>query len=203
MKKIFAIFCAVVLLPSFTVQAWVGGPFSNNNYFGENGDDGVYEASASAINGIGLFRFAVGNNFAGVTDFATSTLNVPVFDDDGNVVVVVTTVGINSGNTIFSGFGQDSNIWFLQGISYTGQTNGTVNSVTGTVAAVATATDPTTFTLNSGFKAALLKTGPTLPVSSFEGTGRGAIIAGFGSTPQPFRFTVFGTKVSSQILTGI
>ncbi|MCG8602927.1 MAG: hypothetical protein MI807_22470 [Verrucomicrobiales bacterium] len=207
MKKLFAIFCAVVLLPSFSVQAWIGGPFSNNTYFGENGDDGIYEASASAVNGIGLFRFAVGNDFAGTQDFITSTVTTPVFDDDGNLVAVFTLDPINSGNLMFGGFGQDSNVWFIEGVSYIGQTNGTVNSVTGNVAAVATADDGNpsgaVAILNSGFKAKIVNDAATIPVTSFSGVGKGAILAGgFGSNPTKFRFTVFGTKVSSQILFG-
>ena len=204
MKKIFAIFCAVFLLPTLNVHAWVGGPFSNNNYFGENGDDGVYEASASAINGIGLFRFAVGNNFPGTTDIDTGVAFVPITDIFGNIVAIIPFFPVNSGNLTFGGFGQDSNIWFIRGVSYSGQTNGTVNSVTGTVAAVATANGPSTGSavLNSGFRASLVKTGPTLPVASFRGAGRGAVIPQTGATPQNFRFSVFGTRVSSQILFG-
>jgi hypothetical protein len=104
----------------------------------------------------------------------------------------------------FGGFGQDSNIWFIRGVSYSGQTNGTVNSVTGLVAAVATANGPSTGSavVNSSFRASLVKTGRTLPVASFRGTGRGAIIPAAGETPEPFRFSVFGTRVSTQILFG-
>jgi len=208
MKKIFAIFCALVLLPSFNVNAWVGGPFSNNNYFGENGDDGVYEASASGINGIGLFRFAVGNNFSGTTDLTTqATTNV--ITQGGAVVAVLPVFPINSGNLTFGGFGADSNIWFLRGVSYKGETTGTVNSVRGVVAAVGTArssTGPTGLDtpdiVNSGFRGKLVKTGRTLPVASFRGTGRGRIIPSNGDDSKDFRFTVFGTRVSNQILFG-
>ena len=204
MKKFFAIFCALVLLPTLNVHAWVGGPFSNNNYFGENGDDGIYEASASGINGIGLFRFVVGNNFPGTTDLQTGATQVPITDSAGNVVAIVPAFPLNSGNLIFGGFGQASNLWFLRGVSYTGQTTGTVNSVTGLVAAVATANGPNTGTalVDSGFRARILKTGRTLPVSSFSGSGRGAITPATGETPQNFRFSVFGTRVSNQILFG-
>jgi hypothetical protein len=111
---------------------------------------------------------------------------------------------VNSGNLVFGGFGQDSNIWFFRGVSYTGQTNGTVNSVSGSVAAVATANGPATGTalISSGFRAKLVKTGRTLPVASFRGTGRGTIISATGETPESFRFSVFGTRVSTQILFG-
>ena len=204
MKKIFAIFCALVLLPSFNVNAWVGGPFSNNNFFGENGDDGVYEASASGINGIGLFRFSVANNFPGTFDITTGATLVPISDTAGNIAAIVSAFPINSGNLVFGGFGQDSNIWFFRGVSYTGQTNGTVNSVSGSVAAVATANGPATGTalISSGFRAKLVKTGRTVPVASFRGTGRGTIISATGETPESFRFSVFGTRVSTQILFG-
>ena len=72
MKKLFALFCAICLMPSFSAHAWIGGPFSNNSFFGENGDDGVYEAvgfpTSGVSNGVGIFRWAVANNVVGITD---------------------------------------------------------------------------------------------------------------------------------------
>ncbi len=65
MKKIFALFCAVFLMPTFSAQAWIGGPFSNNSFFEPAGTDGVYEATATALNGIGSIAFSVGNEFQG------------------------------------------------------------------------------------------------------------------------------------------
>jgi hypothetical protein len=50
-------------MPSFSAQARIGGPFSGNTYFPENGDDGVYEVAATATNRTGLYRIVVGNEF--------------------------------------------------------------------------------------------------------------------------------------------
>lgn len=61
MKKAFAVFCALVLMPGLNAQAWVGGPWSNNN-LEPSGDDGVYEAVATATNGLGLYRWGVKNS---------------------------------------------------------------------------------------------------------------------------------------------
>lgn len=204
MKKIFAIFCAIILMPTLNCHAWVGGPFSNNSFFGENGDDGVYEASASGVNGIGLFRFVVGNDFQGSQDISTAPTTVIIRDFFGNIVGQFTTLGINSGNTVIGGFGTTSNVWFVRGVSYSGSTQGSVNSVSGRVIGVANAGDSTnSLLLSSGFKANLQNTGRSLPVSSFVGSGRGTINGGAGVTPIRFRFTVLGSKVSSSILFGI
>ncbi|MEM9017565.1 MAG: hypothetical protein AAGC68_11170, partial [Verrucomicrobiota bacterium] len=122
MKQLFAIFCAIILMPMFSASAWIGGPFSNNSYFGENGDDGVYEAVASATNALGLFRIVVGNSFAGSQEIATEGSSTVVTDIFGNVVAVINTPGIASGNIVIGGFGTASNLWFYEGVSYTGTT---------------------------------------------------------------------------------
>ena len=60
MKKVFGIFAAVILMPALQVQAWVGGPWSNNSYQA-NGDDGIYEAVGSLTDGTAMYRWAVNN----------------------------------------------------------------------------------------------------------------------------------------------
>ncbi len=119
-------------MPTFSAQAWIGGPFSNNSFFGDNADDGVYEAAATAVNGIGLYRIVVGNNFdgvnpTGVTTSAPSVTPVPVAG-----VVPVSVIG--SGNTVVGGIASRStNVWYFQGVFYRGEALGTASSVLGTV----------------------------------------------------------------------
>ncbi|MDF1823290.1 MAG: hypothetical protein P1U68_01535 [Verrucomicrobiales bacterium] len=202
MKQLFALFCALVLLPSFSAHAWIGGPFSNNTFFGENGDDGVYSASASGPNAIGLFRFTVANNFAGSQEIATDATETVIYDVFGVPITTITTPGINSGNLAIGGFGSTTNIWFVEGVSYTGSTLGNVDSVSGAVFAVGTASDGAgTAALSSAFQGALNRSGQFLPSSSFTGVGEGAIDD--GTTISFFGFTVFGSKVSDSILFGL
>jgi hypothetical protein len=137
MKKIFAAFCAIVLMPSFSAQAWIGGPFSNNTFLGETGADGVYEASATAINGIGLFRITVGNEFEGVNPGGVSATNTQPITGAGGVALPNAYSDVGSGNTVFGAYGSIwSNVWFYRGVSYRGNTLGTVNYSQGSVVAV-------------------------------------------------------------------
>ena len=116
MKKLFAIFFAITVIPSFHAHAWVGGPFSNNNLTPE-GDDGIYEAVGVAVNnnGIGLYRWGVGNRATAVN-----------YNDGRNG---------NTGNVQFGAFAGTSNqhVWYFQGNVYYGTCFGTVNSAIGTV----------------------------------------------------------------------
>lgn len=119
MKKVLGIFLAIILMPAAQVQAWIGGPFSNNSHF-VNGDDGIYEAYATVQNGTGLFRFAVRNN--GVSSEGT-------------------VGGINPSNVDFGGILTSSsiNIWYYRGITYVGNTIGMANSDLGIVSATGNA----------------------------------------------------------------
>lgn len=122
MKKIFAIFFAVLVIPSFHAHAWVGGPFSNNNLT-PGGDDGVYEAVATCANGTGLYRWGVGNE-------ATATQ----YNDGRNG---------NTGNVQFGAFFGTTNqhVWYFEGNVYYGTCFGTVNSSAGAVRCVGNAAD--------------------------------------------------------------
>ncbi len=72
MKKAFAVFAAIILMPSLNAHAWVGGPWSGNNA-SPSGDDGVYEAVATATNGSGIYRWGVKNS-GGSLEFANGSL---------------------------------------------------------------------------------------------------------------------------------
>lgn len=167
MKKIFALFCAVFLMPSFSAQAWIGGPFSNNAFFGETGSDGIYEATASAINGIGLFRIVVGNEFQGAgaqqvqnTGDAPSTVTAA-----GNIGRPIGFTQIKSGNTVIGSLGSSwSNIWYFRGVSYLGRTFGTANFASGLVMAVGEAYS--TDVVNPRVPIAQNPTGVNLPVGA-------------------------------------
>jgi hypothetical protein len=152
MKKIFALFCAVFLMPTFSAQAWIGGPFSSNAFFGETGADGVYEATASAVNGLGLYRIVVGNDFDGVAanqvqfsgDQQTTVTPVGVGAGGGGAAAgtgrPIDYIQIKSGNAVIGAFGSSwTNVWFFEGISYYGRTLGTANFASGTVVATAEA----------------------------------------------------------------
>tara|TARA_R110000850_G_scaffold202967_7_gene329073 strand:- start:5477 stop:6043 length:567 start_codon:yes stop_codon:yes gene_type:complete len=188
-----------MLTPMFQANAWIGGPFSNNSYFGAGGEDGVYEASASGINGIGLFRFVVGNEFQGSQTIATGGSTEVVTDIFGNPIGTITTPGINSGNIVFGAFGTAQNIWYHEGVSYLGNCVGTVSNVSKTVNAVGNAAQEGVGVLSSFFKATLVSDGPFLPASAFYGTGEGTP----SNTGEIFFFTVFGTKVSNNIYFGL
>jgi len=227
MKKIFATFCALVLMPMFSAQAWIGGPFSNNTYFGENGDDGVYEAVATGPNALGIYRIVVGNNFEGVNPGGVSDSADPSslgFNLTGGTLSANYEVGLPtvfSGNSVLGALGRAQNhVWFFEGVSYTGFAVGTASSTLGIVAGIGSAQQssdllsrvnsvPADFqfdlVINSSFRASMEKSGRFLPSSAFSGAGRGRL-TGSSINPQnnpPFRFLVFGSKVSSQILFGL
>lgn len=123
MKKVFAVFSAVILMPAYSSFAWIGGPFSQNSYF-ENGDDGVYEAIAATSNGVGLYRFAVRNN--GVSgESAAGVVN-----------------GLHDSNVFFNGGliqATSSNVWYYKGITYLGPCFGTASIELGIVTAIGNA----------------------------------------------------------------
>ncbi len=199
MKNILAVFCALILAPTFNTYAWIGGPFSNNSYFGESGDDGVYEGIATGPNAIGIFRITVANDFAGSQDLDTGLTTLP------GTTAAIPVPAINSGNIFIGGFGLNeapaSNIWFYEGVSYFGRTSGTVNSALGIVSAVANADERSGGggVVDSAFQGILTKGGDLLPSSSFSGVGE----ASETTSGVDFTFTIFGSKVSSQITFGL
>ena len=205
MKKIFALFCAVFLMPSFSAQAWIGGPFSNNSFFEPAGTDGVYEATATALNGIGLYRFSVGNEFKGVNSLnlqQTLPGQQVVSIQQGQVPVIINTPGIASGNVVIGAWGNGfTNIWYYRGVQYVGNTLGTVNAISGTATGIATARNNLgrgLLQLTTSFKANLVNSSEYIASTPFIGVGRGATNQG-----QRFRFTVMGSKVSNNLFLGL
>lgn len=210
MKKLFAIFCAVFLMPTFSAQAWIGGPFSNNAFFGEDGDDGVYEAVAFPVrnangkgltNGIGVFRWAVTNNKAFNEDTTTSISTV-FFDNQGNIAFTLVNIQPITSNVYFGGVGQVSHTWFVEGVSYRGNCDGVVNSGIGAITCVGQATnvEDNTQTVSSSFKAKFDGSGEGLPILRFSGRGRGETHNFFIPTEdQRFHFIVFGSRVTPTV----
>lgn len=206
MKKIFAAFCALVLMPTFSAQAWIGGPFSNNSYFGENGDDGVYEAVAYPVggqfaNGIGIFRWGVGNATI-FTDESTISVSSTVYDDEGNLAGTFVNIRPVTSNIYFGGTGQVSHTWFLEGVAYRGNCDGIVNSGLGVVSCIGSATSPTSsrYTISSSFEGKIDNGGEGLPVTRFTGRGNGRSLDFLDpNATVNFEFVAFGTKVSSYI----
>ena len=201
MKKIFALFCAVCLMPTFSAQAWIGGPFSNNSFFEPAGTDGVYEATATALNGIGLYRFTVGNEFPGVNPQGVQA-SIPSPQPNPFLGPPIIVPGIGSGNFVIGGLANAfTNVWYYRGVQYFGLTLGTVNAVSGKVTAMGTGNDnggTGTRTLISSFKANLVNTGEFIAATPFIGVGRGVSSSGVR-----FRFTVMGSKVSNNITFGL
>lgn len=139
MKKIFTLFCAICLLPNFSAYAWIGGPFSGNSFFGAGGDDGVYEAAATAVNGIGLFRIVVGNEFNGVNPTGVQSSGSSQ-QQGGLLATTFEVTGVQSGNVVIGSYASgDSNVWFFEGLFYSGRTYGTASSTLGIVQGIAEA----------------------------------------------------------------
>ncbi len=116
MKQVFGIFAALILMPTFQVQAWLGGPWSNNTY--NTGDDGVYEAIGSMTDGTAMYRWAVNNENAGGAAMTGAAAN-----------------GATTSNVQFGGLVGAANphvIWY-RGIVYYGRCFGMVNSYMGKV----------------------------------------------------------------------
>lgn len=213
MKKIFAAFCALVLMPSFSAQAWIGGPFSNNAFFGEDGDDGVYEAVAYPIgnkapnvptvkNGIGTFRWAV-TNTKSFTDDVTTSVTSAFFDDEGNITATFVDVRPLTSNVYFGGVGQVSHTWFIEGVAYRGNCEGSVNSGIGAISCIGQAAnqEDTSQTVSSSFRAKFDGGGQGLPVSRFSGKGRGTAVDFLDPNATiPFRFVVFGSRVTTTVV---
>ncbi len=214
MKKIFAAFCALVLMPSFSAQAWIGGPFSNNSYFGEEGDDGVYEAVGIPVNnrdnpnqviknGIGMYRWAVTNN-SSFTDDVSTSISTVFFDDQGNIAFTLVDVVPLTSNVYFGGVNQVSHTWFIEGVAYRGSCEGSANSGLGIVTCIGSAsTTNGTGLIESSFKGRYSSAGDGgegIPISRFRAKGRGTSIdVGNPLGTVTFRFRVFGSKVTQSV----
>lgn len=112
MKQIIGIFSALVLVPSMQVQAWVGGPWSNDSYQ-ENGDDGVYEAIGTLTDGTAMYRWAVQNENPGGVSMVGGQAN-----------------GAQTSNVDFGGLigAQSPHVIWYRGVIYYGRCFGIVNS---------------------------------------------------------------------------
>jgi hypothetical protein len=216
MKKFFAIFLALTVVPTFQTYAWIGGPFSNNSHT-PNGDDGIYEAVAiprgaaltgaapgSGLNGVGLYRWGVTNNSTGTTG--------------------------GEGNVLFGSmaFLNNQHVWYLNGAVYYGMCFGTVNSIVDTIHVVGSARDFVPIT-NSFIGGGIGPAGGTTPVTpptvannatshftakvrrgsyffagrNFQGSGRVSTATALdpSTTVTEFRIIVFGSRVS-HVVTG-
>lgn len=203
MKKIFAVFCAVFLMPAFSAQAWIGGPFSNGSHFGASGADGVYEAVATGANTLGYYRIVIGNNTNPGIGTPTTTTGTGAPSINGVIA---------SGNVVLGALGnQSTTFWYSGGVAYAGRAFGTVSFATNQITGIATADDvsPSGYggneTLNSFFTASFVNSGSLLPSRAFSGTGEFTLI-GTGTTTVnsgPFPLVVYGTKVSYQLQVGL
>lgn len=214
MKKIFTIFCAVCLMPSFSAHAWIGGPFSNNSYFSEQGDDGVYEAVAIPVNnranpnqviknGIGMYRWAVTNNTS-FSDGVSTSVSQVFFDDQGNILFTLVDIIPLTSNVYFGGVGQTSHTWFIEGVAYRGSCEGTANSGIGVINCVGTAaSNDGTGLIESTFKGKYSSAGDGgegIPISRFRAKGRGTSVDfNDPANSANFRFRVFGSKVTQGV----
>lgn len=117
MKQAFGIFAALILMPSFQVQAWVGGPWSNDSYQ-SNGDDGIYEAIGTLTDGTAMYRWAVNNNNAGGVQMVGGQSNAAL------------TSNVQFGGLVGA---QSPHVVWYRGIVYYGRCFGIVNSNMGQV----------------------------------------------------------------------
>lgn len=202
MKKIFSIFFALVLFPGYSAHAWIGGPFGNNTYFGEEGDDGVYEAVAvpvgKARNGVGIYRWGVTNNFTGLDPQNTTT-----FTFSSTTGFDTFTVPVSS-NIMFGGTSLFTHSWFLNGVYYRGFCEGTVNSGLGVISCIGAARSAAGLSgivesISSGFRAQFSDRNNGIPVRRFEGTGKARTHVDSTGEVADFRFSVFGSKVANGV----
>ena len=185
----------------YSAHAWVGGPFSNNTFFGSGSEDGVYEATAAAVNGVGIFRIVVGNAYQGVNPEGVVATAPSTQAENGNAIILVP--GVNSGNVFVGAFGGRSFVFFYEGVSYIGTTLGSVSGVNGSVFAVGGGNDNNgagTNSLGASFTARIQRSGNFIPATAFNGSGTGRIN---GAAATEFSFTVFGSKVSNNIFFGL
>ena len=203
MKKLFAIFCAVCLMPSFSAQAWIGGPFSNNSYGGQGGSDGIWEGVATGANLVGITRFAIGNVYPGIGSPATTAPANVVFPPG----IVVTTPSISSGNAVIGAYGsQTTATFYFQGDFYaTGTTFGSVSTASGSVFAVGSASDGANV-LEFAYAGSLSGSGG-FTYGGFMPSQRAFTAVGVagitGTVAGEVPITVFGSKVSDSILLGL
>lgn len=125
MKQAFGIFAALILVPSMQVQAWIGGPWSNDSYQ-PNGDDGIYEAIGTLTDGTAMYRWAVFNENPGGTAMVGGQAN-----------------GALTSNVDFGGLvgAQSPHIIWYRGLIYYGRCFGIVNSNMKTVMVTGNASD--------------------------------------------------------------
>lgn len=201
MKQLLGIFCALCLVPSFSAHAWIGGPFSNNTYFGEEGDDGVYEAVAipfgSARNGVGTYRWGVTNNFPGLDPQNTTSVILTSSTGASGFTVPV------SGNVEFAGVGNFTHSWFITGTYYRGFCQGTVNSGLGSITCIGAAQSAdglsgVSESISSSFRASFTARNQGIPIRRFEGRGSASTTDGSGAFLN-FRFAIFGSKVANSV----
>lgn len=209
MKKLFAIFCAICLMPSFSAQAWIGGPFSNNSYFGLGGDDGIYEAIATGANTLGYYRIVIANNSGSIGTPTTTTQAAGTPPSINGVLA--------SGNGIIGGQGnQSTSLWYVEGITYAGRAFGTVSMWAGAITGMSTADEVTVNdylagTVSSQFTAAFQNTGALIPSRAFFGAGVLTVNFAPAGTQGPFvtpaggqiPLTIYGSKVSYQFINGL
>lgn len=204
MKKLFAVFCAVCLMPTFSAQAWVGGPFSNYNFSGQGGADGIWEGVVSGTDVVGITRFAIGNTYAGV---GTPTTTTPQQTAAGGGGAIITTPSIASGNAVIGAFASTTSaVFYFEGDFYgQGTTLGSVSPSSGSVVALGNSTDGAN-TIEFYYRGSLTGSGGfayssvRAPQRSFTASGQ---ITDTGAVAGEVAITVFGTKVSDQILLGL
>lgn len=125
MKQAFGIFTAILLMPAFQVQAWIGGPWSHNSHQ-SNGDDGVYEAIGSMRDGTAMYRWAVYNENPGGVAMTGGQANAAL------------TSNVQFGGLVGA---QNPHIIWYRGLVYYGRCFGIVNSMMGKVMVTGNASD--------------------------------------------------------------
>ncbi|MCB1231537.1 MAG: hypothetical protein KDN19_14805 [Verrucomicrobiae bacterium] len=160
MKQAFGIFAALILMPAFQVQAWTGGPWSNDSYQA-NGDDGVYEAVGTFTDGTAMYRWAVYNEAPGLNSMQGGQANGAL------------TSNVQFGSLVGA---QNPHVIWYRGIVYYGRCFGIVNSNMKLVMVTGNASDTGLNGSDGQMNGVDLNTGATSSIEISGGAGSSATI---------------------------
>lgn len=161
MKQVIGIFAALVLVPSMQTQAWVGGPWGNDSYQ-SNGDDGIYEAVGTMVDGTAMYRWAVQNEEAGGDLYSDTGLAAP---------------GATS-NVSFGGLvgAYSTHVVWYRGLIYYGRCFGLVNSHMNKVLVTGNATEDGLSQDNEPLNGVALRPGAVTSLNVSTPSGAAAVI---------------------------
>ena len=84
MKKLFSLIATIVVLSASPSSAWIGGPWSGNNFNQNN--SGVYQAAMYISNGVGMARWAQDRSPMFWGENPDGAINVPLPNFNQSVI---------------------------------------------------------------------------------------------------------------------